>query len=100
MAIPVIRALRFVRAPTTPLWARGAPPFGGSRPSDSFLSKSEGMDRAEWGVHTLHGCVRFYLRDTGMAGLASAWAMARRRLKEYRRKVDAATRCSGVCPYI
>ena len=26
-----------------------------------------------------------------MAGLASAWAMARRRPKEYRRKVDAAT---------
>ena len=40
-----------------------------------------------------------YLRDTGMAGLASAWAMARRRPKEYRRKVDAATRCSGVCPH-
>ena len=40
-----------------------------------------------------------YLRDTGMAGLASAWAMARRRLKEYRRKVNAATRCSGVCPH-
>ena len=35
----------------------------------------------------------------GMAGLASAWAMARRRPKEYRRKVDAATRCSGVCPH-
>ena len=34
-----------------------------------------------------------------MTGLASAWAMARRRSKEYRRKVDAATRCSGVCPH-
>ena len=39
-----------------------------------------------------------YLKDTGMAGLASARAMARRRPKEYRRKVDAATRCSDVCP--
>ena len=38
--------------------------------------------------------VESYLKDTGMAGLASAWAMARRRPKEYRRKVDAATRCS------
>ena len=38
-----------------------------------------------------------YLKGAGMAGLASAWAMARRRPKEYRRKVDAATRCSGVC---
>ena len=36
--------------------------------------------------------VASYLKDTGMAGLASAWAMARRRPKEYRRKVDAATR--------
>ena len=42
--------------------------------------------------------VESYLEDAGMAGLASAWAMARRRPKEYRRKVDAATRCSGVCP--
>ena len=37
-----------------------------------------------------------YLNDAGMAGLASSWAMARRRPKEY---VDAATRCSGVCPH-
>ena len=43
--------------------------------------------------------VKSYLRDTGIAGLASAWAMARRRPKEYRRKVDATTRCSGVCPH-
>ena len=40
--------------------------------------------------------VEAYLKDTGMRGLASVWAMARRRPKEYRRKVDAATRCSGV----
>ena len=38
--------------------------------------------------------------DMGMAGLASVWAVARRKLKEYRRKLDAATLCSGVCPYI
>ena len=31
-----------------------------------------------------------------MAGPASAWAMARRE-PEYRREMDAATRCSGVC---
>ena len=35
------------RAPTTPLWACGATPCGGSRPSDSFLSRSEGLDHAE-----------------------------------------------------
>ena len=44
------------------------------------------------------GQTEAYLKDMGKAGLASAWAMARRRLKAYRRKVNAATRCSGVCP--
>ena len=39
--------------------------------------------------------VESYLKDAGMAGLASAWVMARRRPRE----VDAATRCSGVCPH-
>ena len=34
--------------------------------------------------------VESYLKDAGMAGLASAWAIVRRRPKEYRRKVDAA----------
>ena len=43
--------------------------------------------------------VESYLKDAGMTGLASAWAMGRRRPKEYGRKVDAATRCSGVCPH-
>ena len=42
--------------------------------------------------------VESYLKDAGMAGLASTWAMARRRPREYRGKVDAATRCSGVWP--
>ena len=41
--------------------------------------------------------VESYLKDTGMAGLASALAMVRRRPKKYRREVEAATRCSGVC---
>ena len=61
---------------------------------------SEGLDHAE-GVST-----RFMFASGGalskgisMTGSASTWAMARRRPKEYRRKVDAATRCSGVCPY-
>ena len=39
------------------------------------------------------------MKETGMTGLASVWAMARRRPKEYRRKVDAATPCSGECPH-
>ena len=42
------------------------------------------------------GQTETYLKDMGMAGLASAWAMARRRPEEYRRKVDAATRLT-VC---
>ena len=37
--------------------------------------------------------------EKGLAGLATAWAMERGRPEEYRRKVDAATRCSGVCPH-
>ena len=51
------------------------------------------------GVRLDDGQTESYLKDMGMAGLASAWAMARRRPKEYRRKVDAATRCSGVFPH-
>ena len=39
------------------------------------------------------------MKDMGITGLPSAWAMARRRPKEYRRKADAATRCSGVYPH-
>ena len=42
--------------------------------------------------------VESYLRNMGMAGLASAWEMTRRRPKVYRRQVDAATRRFGVCP--
>ena len=43
--------------------------------------------------------VESYLNDKCMAGLVAAWAMARQRPKEYRHKVDAATRCYGVRPY-
>ena len=39
-----------------------------------------------------------HLKEMGM-GQASAWGMARRRPLEYRRKVDAATRCSGACSH-
>ena len=43
--------------------------------------------------------VESYMRDKGMAGLASAWAMVKRRPNEYRLRMDAATRCYGVCPH-
>ena len=39
-----------------------------------------------------------HLKEMGM-GQASAWGMARRKPLEYRRKVDAATRCSGTCSH-
>ena len=42
--------------------------------------------------------VEQHLKEMGM-GQASAWGMARRRLLEYQRKVDAATRCSGACSH-
>ena len=63
----------------------------------TYLSRSEWLDHAQ-GASTgfMFASDESYLKDTGMA---SAWAMARRRPKEYRRKVDAATRCSGVCPH-
>ena len=53
-----------------------------------------GSPQASWLCH-----VESYIRDTGLAGLASAWAMARRKPREYRRKVDAATRRSAVGPH-
>ena len=34
-------------AGTTPIWTCGATPCGGSRPSNTFLSKSEGLVHAE-----------------------------------------------------
>ena len=65
------------------------------------MSRSEGLDYAEGAPKRfIVAQVESYLKDAGKAGLASAWAMARRRSREYRRKVDAATRCSGVCPHI
>ena len=60
---------------------------------------SEGYGHSGPGVCLGDGQTEAYLKDIGMTGLASAWAMARRRTKEYRHKVDAATRCSGVCPH-
>ena len=38
------------------------------------------------------------LKDTGMAGLASAWAIARRRPQEYRRKLDAGRAAPAYVP--
>ena len=65
--------------------------------SGGVLSEECGHGGA--GVCLGDGQTEAYLKNAGMAGLASAWAMARRRPREYRRKVDAATRCSGVCPH-
>ena len=60
---------------------------------------SEGYGHDGPGVCLGYDQTEAYLKDTGMTGLASVWAMARRRPKEYRHKVDAATRCFGVCPH-
>ena len=63
---------------------------------------SEGYGHGEPGVCLGDGQTEGSLKDMGMAGLASGWAMATRRSsrqKEYRRKVDAATRCTGICPH-
>ena len=61
---------------------------------DGVLSEGYGHD---WpGVCLSDGQTEAYLKDMGMASLASARAMAIRRTKEYRGKVDVVTRCSGV----
>ena len=39
-----------------------------------------------------------HLKEMGK-GQSTAWGMARRRTLEYRRKVDAAMRCSGACSH-
>ena len=68
---------------------------------ESFGDSGERVDPCGWGGQQASWLrqIESYLRDTGMAGLACAWAMDRRRPKEYRRQVDTATRCSGVCPH-
>ena len=63
------------------------------------LALSEGYGHNGPGVCHGSGQTEAYVRDMGLTGLASAWAMDRRRPKEYRHKVDAATRCSRVCPH-
>ena len=60
---------------------------------------SEGYGPGGPGVCLGDGQTEAYLKDMDMTGLASAWVMARRRPREYRRKVDAATHCSGVSPH-
>ena len=62
---------------------------------DGGLSEGYGHDGP--GVCLGDGQTEAYLKDMGLTGLASAWVMVRRRTKEYRHKVDAETRCSGVC---
>ena len=42
--------------------------------------------------------VEAYVGDVDVTGPASAWAMVRR-MQMYRPSVDAATRCSGLCPH-
>ena len=88
---------------TTPLWACGVTPCEGSH-RILFCRDLSGWTMPMGRAHASLLCqsitvVEFYRRDMGIAGLASAWAMARRKPKEYRRKVDAAMHCSGVCPH-
>ena len=64
---------------------------------DGGLSEGYGHDGP--GVCLGDGQTEAYRKDTGMVGLASVWAMARRRLKEYRHKINAATRWSDICPH-
>ena len=63
--------------------------------------RDQGLDHAGVGGRRPHASylrqMKSCLKNTDMPGLTSIWAMARRRPKEYRRNVNAATRCSEVC---
>ena len=64
-------------------------------PIESCPVGIRGVEQCQGGARVLQlRQVESCLKDMGMTGLASAWAMARRRTKEYRRKLDAATPCS------
>ena len=75
--------------------------FPDTDPAHQILSAREshewrrpmGRPRASWLQQ-----VDWHLKEIGM-GQASAWGIAGRRPLEYRRKVDAATRCSGACSH-
>ena len=75
--------------------------FPDADPAHKILSAREAHEwrrpidqpRASWLKQVDH-----HLKEMGM-GQASAGGMARRRLLEYWRKVDAATRCSGACSH-
>ena len=72
----------------------------GSHTPDSFLSISELLDHAEGastGFMVASGGV--LSKGYGHDDMASALAMARRKPDDDRRKMDAETRCSGVCPH-
>ena len=65
---------------------------------NTFLPRSEGLDHAE-GAPTRFMVASSGVLSGGYGHGGSAWAMSRRRPKEYRRKVDAGTRCFGACPH-
>ena len=75
--------------------------FSDADPAHQILSARESR---EWRRSVGRSCdlwlqqVHHHLKEMGM-GQASAWGMARRRPLEFRRKVDAATRCSGACSH-
>ena len=97
-------ASRVRQQPSLCQW-RLAPPLRGVNADRANYCRRDGCDPRGWTMSRgrPHASwlrqVESYLKFAGMAGLASAWTMARRRPKEYRRKVDAATRCSCVCPH-
>ena len=75
------------------------PKLQAERASTRLTVASEGYGHGGPGVCLGDGQTAAHLKDMGMAGLASAWAMARWRPTEYLCKADAATRCSGVYPH-
>ena len=64
--------------------------------TDGGLSEGYGHDGS--GVCLGDDHTKAYLMDIGMTGLAAVWTTARPRPKEYRRKVNEATRAPGYAP--
>ena len=58
--------------------------------------RSEGLDQTEEASTSFMIASGGVLSNGYRHGLTSAWVMAKRRPKEYRRKVDAVTCCSGI----
>ena len=84
-------------AQTTPR-ACGATPYSGSRSLHSVFFGIRGVEPCRGATRFFRDCVKW--RTIIRIWAWRAWATARRRHKEYHRKVDVVTRCSAYVPHL